>query len=151
MQKSQHHIQKQDWLSRVGSPSTLEELTGRPWECGYGNRGADRSDIEVMLSDFTGAEKVYIACGYVVCFPHSLQFTNKLVEQLLHHTPAASRAEPGKSAMIRCLLILRQPSEVDAVLAGLLQLPAGVDPTKIAVYQYLEQYPWTRCRFSPFG
>ncbi len=24
-----------------------------------------------MLSDFTGAEKVYIACGYVVCFPFS--------------------------------------------------------------------------------
>ena len=48
-------------------------------------------------------------------------------------------------------LTRQYPPEVKAVLAGFLQFPAGVDPTQIAVDQYLEQHPWIRRRFSPFG
>ena len=33
---------------------------GRSWRSGYGNFRAGAEDVEVMLSDFNGAEKVYI-------------------------------------------------------------------------------------------
>ena len=31
---------------------------------GCGNRGSGSADSEIMLTDFAGAERVYIACGY---------------------------------------------------------------------------------------
>ena len=86
-----------------------------------------------------------------VCFAHVLQFLHKLIEQILHHFPAAARAETCKCRVIRRLLILQQPSEIDPVLTGFLQLPAGIDPTQISMYHDLEQHPWIRCRFSPPG
>lgn len=87
----------------------------------------------------------------MVCFPRFLQLADKLVEQVLHCFLAASCAEPGQCAVVRSFSVLQQPSEVDAVLTGLLQLAAGIDPAQIAVDQYLEQHPGLRRRFSPFG
>ena len=88
---------------------------------------------------------------FVVCFPHSSQPVDKLVEQVLHHIPATPGMKPCKGTVIRRFPILQQPPEIDAALTGLLQFPTGVDPAQIPVYQYLEQHPWIRRRFSPFG
>ena len=87
----------------------------------------------------------------VICFAHVLQFLHKLIEQIFHHFPAAARAETCKCRVIRRLLILQQPSEVDPIWTGFLQLPAELDPTQIFMYHDLEQHPWIRCRFSPAG
>lgn len=88
---------------------------------------------------------------FVVCFAHVLQFLYKLIEQIFHHFPAAARAETCKCRVIRCLLILQQPSEVNPILTGFFQLPAGIDPAQISMDHDLEQHPWIRCRFSPSG
>lgn len=72
---------------------------------------------------------------FVVCFPHAFQLADKLVEQILHYIPATPGAEPGKSAVVRRFPFLQQPFEIDPVLAGLLQFPAGVDPAQIPMYQ----------------
>lgn len=88
---------------------------------------------------------------FFVCFPHPFQLAHKWIEQILHHFLTMSCAKLGEGAVIRNFLVLQQPSEVDPVLTCLLRFPAGVAPTQIAVYQYLEQHPWSRRRFSSFG
>ena len=38
--------------------------SGYSQRCRCGHRGDGAADLEIMLSDFTGADRVYIACGY---------------------------------------------------------------------------------------
>ena len=38
--------------------------SGYSQRCGCNHRGNGAADIKVMLTDFTGADRVYIACGY---------------------------------------------------------------------------------------
>ena len=65
--------------------------------------------------------------------------------------PGSGPCGTCKRRVIRRFLILQQPSEVDPILTGFLQLPAGIDPTQISMDHDLEQHPWIRCRFSPSG
>ena len=44
--------------------SNRRNRSGYPFRSGCSYRGSGAADSEVMLTDFTGAERVYIACGY---------------------------------------------------------------------------------------
>ena len=89
---------------------------------------------------------------FVVCFPPlppACGQTGRTGPPLLPlQRPVRNRASVLWSGAFRSS---SKPSEVDAVLTGLLQLAAGIDPAQIAVDQYLEQHPGLRRRFSPFG
>ena len=63
----------------------------------------------------------------VIHFTQLVQFSYKLVEQVLYDPTAPARAESSQGAVVRSFSILQKPHEIDLVPAGLLQLSAGID------------------------
>lgn len=102
----------------------------------FAKEHADETLILVTGDHETGGLTIgFVGTDYDISSSTSLQL------------PVRNRA---RVLVIRCFAILQQPSEVNALLTGLLQFPAGAYPAQIAVYQYLKQHPWIRCGLSPF-
>lgn len=57
--------------------------------------------------------------------------------------------ETGNSAVVECFVPGQKPEEVDIPAEGLFDLPAGIDPLEINIYQDLKHHLGFDGWFSP--